>query len=177
MDFVFVTGSLPKVKEAEQILKKPVKHHSLDLVEIQAVKCDEVVEAKARAAFDILKVPVVIEDTGLRICTWGHLPGALTRWFVEEVGCDGICRMLKNFEDRSAIAETVLGFYDGKHFKSFRGEQTGMIAETPKGSNGFGWDMIFIPSGAAQTFAEMAMAEKLTFSMRAKAWAALLRTA
>ena len=45
----------------------------------------------------------------------------------------------------------------------------------PRGANGFGWDVIFVPEGESRTFAEMSAEEKNARSHRAKAFADLLR--
>jgi inosine/xanthosine triphosphate pyrophosphatase family protein len=55
--------------------------------------------------------------------------------------------MLDGFEDRSARAECVFGYYDGRHLELLRGGLDGTISTGPRGSNGFGWDKIFEPNG------------------------------
>jgi XTP/dITP diphosphohydrolase len=49
------------------------------------------------------------------------------------------------------------------------GALSGVITESPRGSNGFGYDPVFLPYGSGQTLAEMAPALKNTLSHRAKA--------
>ena len=49
------------------------------------------------------------------------------------------------------------------------------LAPEPRGTNGFGWDVIFVPEGEARTFAEMTAEEKNACSHRAKAFAELVR--
>jgi len=56
---------------------------------------------------------------------------------------------------------------------SVRGEVAGAIAPAPRGSAGFGWDVIFVPEGGSRTFAEMSPAEKDRVSHRRRAWDAL----
>ena len=51
----------------------------------------------------------------------------------------------------------------------FEGICEGIITENPKGNMGFGYDSIFIPSGAKQTFGEMTLEEKYIYSHRKKA--------
>jgi len=50
------------------------------------------------------------------------------------------------------------------------GRVKGIIAKKEKGSNGFGWDSIFIPEGSKKTFAQMSLTEKNKYSMRAIAF-------
>lgn len=163
---VFVTGSKAKWAEAERILAAPLDRVDLDLPEVQHTDVEEVVGAKAAAAWQALgRRPVLVEDTGLALHAWGGLPGALVKWFMKTVGADGLCRMLADFPDRSATATTIVAVHDGK-LRVFCGAVRGQIAQEPRGSHGFGWDSVFIPDGSTYTFAEMGPEEKDRFSMR-----------
>ena len=62
---------------------------------------------------------------------------------------------------------------DKNGFKLFEGRINGIIANEPKGDNGFGYDTIFIPENQTKTFAEMTNEEKDSRSMRALAAAAM----
>ena len=165
-NFIFVTGSISKVAEAERILRMKIDHRRVELTEIQAVDVEEVVTHKAKYAYESLgRKPVMIEDTGLFIETWNGLPGALVKWFVERVGVSGICQMMHAFPNKHAWARTVVATYDGK-LNLFSGEVHGRIADAPAGESGFGWDKLFVPDGAYKTFSEMSPDEKDKYSMR-----------
>ena len=56
--------------------------------------------------------------------------------------------------------------YDGKKLEIFIGERQGRIAEEPRGIPEFGWDGIFIPENADNTWAEMDLDEKSKYSMK-----------
>ena len=172
--YMFVTQSEDKVHETERILGMPLIHRDLDLPEVQAVDGEGVVTEKVRLAYARVKAPVMIEDTGLYIRAWNGLPGALVKWFLQRVGPEGICKMLEPYADRSATAKTIVATYDGHgepHI--FVGKVAGQIAQLPQGDSGFGWDAVFIPNGARQTFAEMGPEEKDRYSMRRLAFEAM----
>lgn len=147
---IFVTGNLHKVREVQGILgeKFLVDHRKLDLKEIQAVKGAEVIKAKAGEAYGILKVPVLVEDVHLAFSAWNGLPGALIRWFMENLGAAGVLRILKHEKNRKAVVGCSVAFYDGKKMKIAEGEVEGMITERLMGKNGFGFDPIFMPKGS-----------------------------
>ncbi|WP_018291863.1 non-canonical purine NTP pyrophosphatase [Verrucomicrobium sp. 3C] len=65
---------------------------------------------------------------------------------------------------------------DGKILTTVEASCPGRIARLPAGTEGFGYDPIFLPSGATATFAQMTPAEKDQYSHRARAVAQLLRT-
>ena len=169
-DFIFVTGSQNKVIEAERLLRVKLQSQAIDLPEIQSVDLEEIITKKAMFAYEVLGgQSVIVEDTGLFIEAWNGLPGALVKWFIERVGVAGICKMMHEFPDKKAWAKTVVATHDGE-IKLFAGQVNGRIAETPVGNAGFGWDKIFVPTGADKTFAEMSASEKDAYSMRRKAF-------
>lgn len=169
MQYIFITSNQHKVQELQRILEVPVQQRQIDLPEIQAVDVGDVIEAKAKYAFETVKQPVIVEDTGLSFHAWNGLPGALVTWFLQSVGVDGLCTMLHGFKNREAHAETCIGYYDGVTMHVFRGTVDGTIVTTPRGTGGFGWDPIFVPNGSTQTYAELAAEQKLTVSMRTQA--------
>jgi non-canonical purine NTP pyrophosphatase (RdgB/HAM1 family) len=164
-DWTFITGSAGKAAEARRILGGALRHRALDLPEIQSLSLEEVAGKKAEAAYAEIGSPVIVEDTGLFFTAWNGLPGALVKWFLQSAGADGTCRMLDGFPDRGAVARTVVAAFDGR-LRLYTGQVRGRIAPAPAGTEGFGWDSIFIPEGETRTFAEMTQAEKLRVSMR-----------
>ena len=170
LEQILLASSNPnKARELTEILGINVELIRLELAEPQATNVSEVIEIKARDAFQLTGKAVYVEDTGLHFNAWNGLPGALVAWFVKTVGTSGICRMLEDWEDRSAYAHTMLGCYDGNQFRSYSGTMHGTIAFAPAGANGFGWDAIFIPRGYDLTLAEMEPQQKHIVSARREA--------
>ena len=161
-----VTGNNGKVSEFERILGIELNSVKLVLPEVQKVTVEEVAELKAEAAYNQVGTPVVVDDTGLTVNSWGRLPGAFIAWFLEEVGNDGVLKMLAGWEDRSASVITAIGYCDENGTRVFTGAVDGSIASEIRGHNGFGYDPIFIPSESSKTFAEMTDVEKDDISMR-----------
>ena len=163
----FVTGNTEKVREASKILDCHLEQVSnLIIHELQTHDISKIVEYKAKQAYEQLKCPVLVEDSGLIFKAWNVLPGALVKWFEISVGCDGLLRMLKGFENREAIAICMTAIFDGKNMYVAKGEVKGKIADSVRGHNGFGWDTIFIPDGQKYTYAEMSSDEKNAISHR-----------
>lgn len=164
---IFATGNHQKLKEFEAILGIKLNHSDLDLDEIQSVDVEEVAIHKAKQVYELLKEPVIVEDTGLYFEELNGLPGALIKFFVKKLTLEQICSLVK--ENRKAKAITCIAFFDGVNLKTFKGETRGEIAIEPRGINGFGWDPIFIPEGYSQTFAEISSEEKEYKFMRKEA--------
>ena len=166
MEIVFATSNVNKAAEVRHILNSKIRVEHLALPEIQSLSVKEIAGYKARIAHRELNVPVVVEDTGLYLKGFGGFPGALAKWFVKGLGYNAICRAVDTCNTRDAYAETCVAYYDGKRGRLFTGKASGKIAETPQGSNNFGWDRIFIPKGSKRTFAQMSIKEKSRISMR-----------
>ena len=170
MKLAIVTGNANKVAQIAKHLEHPIEQIDVDLPEIQAVRVEDVIEAKAREAFRQVRRPVIVEDTGLAFEAWNGLPGALIKWFLESMGNEGICKMLNGFDNRRVVAQTCIGFYDGdasgSEFVAFSGFASGVVPVEPRGTLGFGWDAIFQPEGSTKTFAEMTPDEVRTVDMR-----------
>ncbi len=169
MEIFFATGNVHKVAKIAAVLEYPVVQIDIDLPELQAVDAREVIEAKAKAAYDYLNKPVLVEDTSLAFLAWNGLPGALIKHFLHTVDNAGICKMLASFEDKRAIAETHLGYFDRRGIHIFSGQVPGKIVDVPRGKNGFGWDPIFQPDGHSKTFAEMSLQELDQIDLRKEA--------
>lgn len=164
----FITGNMNKVHMTQKYLPIKVTHQKLDLTEIQSLDPKEVIVHKLREAFKEIQKPVLVEDTSLVFHGLGKLPGPFVRWFLEEIGTEDMCRLVDN-KDRSATATVTYGVYDGKTLLTFTGVEPGSIAQHPAGTNGFGWDPIFIPQGQTKTHGEMTHDELANFSCRIKA--------
>ncbi len=116
-----------------------------------------VAREKARAAFELLGRPVLVEDTSLELAALGGFPGPLIRWLLEAAGPAAIARMLDGFADRGARARCAAVAWDGAREWLGVGEVAGTIAREPAGASGFGWDVVFLPEwGGGRSYAEMA---------------------
>lgn len=147
-EIVFVTGNQNKADYLAKMLGIEIEHQKIELDEIQSTCLETVVEHKVQQAYEIIQKPVLVEDVALGFDALGGLPGPFIKFFVDAPnGLENLCRMLDGFDNRSARAACVFGYFDGENMRLFRGELKGTIAKTPHGKNGFGWDKIFEPDG------------------------------
>jgi XTP/dITP diphosphohydrolase len=167
IDLTLITGNAGKTAELSRLLGVELHNQKIVLPEVQSTDVRVVARAKALAAYQELRRPVLVDDTGLYINAWGELPGALIAWFLDNVGNEGVLRMLQGWDDRSARVVTALGYCDDRGVRIFDGELPGSVAIEVRGEHGFGYDPIFIPHGHQQTFAELGSDVKDVISMRA----------
>lgn len=154
-DLVFVTGNDHKAKYFSKMVGVEVRRVKIDLDEIQSLELREVVEHKVKQAYEKLKCPVIVEDTKLVITALGKLPGPFIKFFLDELGVEGICKLLNGYQNRSAIAGAAIAYYDGTKLKIFENEYKGFISKEPEGDSGFGWNRVFIPNDEKVTLGTM----------------------
>ena len=116
----------------------------------------------------------LVEDSGLFLEGLGGFPGVYSAYAYRTLGLSGVLRALQG-RSRAATFRTVAGIRWGDRKWIARGTVRGRIAARPRGTAGFGYDPIFIPSAAAETFAQLAPAEKDQFSHRGRAIRAVAR--
>ena len=131
-------------------------------------------EKKAREIMELCGEITIADDSGLEVDALGGAPGVISARFAGEDGND-----LKNNEKLlSLLADVPPGrrtarfvsvitmiYPDGDKIVA-RGECEGHIIYQPEGSNGFGYDPLFVPVGYDRTFGELSAAEKNEISHR-----------
>ncbi len=168
-ELTFITGNKAKVAVVGRYFDLPFQHREVDLPEIQSLDLEEIVGAKVMAAYKVVGAPVFVEDVSLVFHVLGKLPGPLIKWFLLELGNEGLCRLLNGYNSRLATATVIYGYYDGIEVKMFSGSMNGVISESPRGIRAFGWDPIFIPEGYQETWSELAIEKRDKISMRVQA--------
>ncbi len=141
----------------------------MEYPEIQADTLEEVVEFALQYLRSRIEGNYIIDDSGLFIDALNGFPGVYSAYVFKTIGNDGILKLLKYEENRSATFKTVIGLhYQGEDFL-FTGICRGTIIDEKRGDKGFGYDPIFVPEGYDKTFAEMSTAEKNAVSHRGNA--------
>jgi XTP/dITP diphosphohydrolase len=115
------------------------------------------------------------EDSGIEAAGLGGAPGVRSARFGGDDSVGALLEALRGVDERRAryVCELVAISPEGEERRG-TGVLEGTIAETARGSEGFGYDPIFVPAGETQTVAELGNAWKRAHSHRARAAAALL---
>ncbi|MEY3235712.1 MAG: hypothetical protein RL230_2983 [Pseudomonadota bacterium] len=134
---------------------------------------------KARASCLATGLPALADDSGLEVMALERAPGIYSaRWAGPDrdfyAAMAEIERQLqaKGATDRSArfVCALALVYPDGRE-QAFEGEVVGEVVATPRGTNGFGYDPIFVATGHTETFGELDPSVKHAMSHRADAFA------
>jgi XTP/dITP diphosphohydrolase len=177
---VFATANPHKVREVNELLGDQYQILSLKDIgcEEDIPETQDTIAGNAQQKARYLKAhygqDCFAEDTGLEIDALNGAPGVYTARYAgpQRNAQDNMQLVLEQLADtnnRSARFRTVIALIlDGKEYL-FEGVAEGNITEQQSGSEGFGYDPIFVPEGYAQTFAELDSAEKNAISHRGKA--------
>ncbi|MHA6629658.1 RdgB/HAM1 family non-canonical purine NTP pyrophosphatase [Pseudonocardia sichuanensis] len=138
--------------------------------------------AKARDAAAATGLPSVADDSGLAVDALNGMPGVLSARWCGRHGDDVanlelLLGQLGDVPDERRGAAFVCAaalVVPGGRETVVHGEWTGRIVRAPRGTNGFGYDPIFVPDGEERTSAELEPQEKDAASHRGRAMRALL---
>ena len=177
---VFATNNAHKLNEVRNILE------SLFFVKgLKDIGCTEDIpetgitleqNASIKSSYVLEKygIDCFADDTGLEIEALDGRPGVYSaRYGGEshnaEKNMERVLMELKSLSNRSAQFRTVISLRLNGKEHLFEGIVKGQIIEDKRGTDGFGYDPIFIPDGYTKTFAEMSQNEKNEISHRALA--------
>jgi XTP/dITP diphosphohydrolase len=159
----FVTNNPEKQSDIKTMLSNSFQINfvtDLELPEIQSLSPAVVASYKAKIAYEKIKKPVVVSDSGLVISALNAFPGALVKFVNTTIGQEGLIKLLKDEENRDAFFVAAISYSDEeKKSKTFIEKDKGTISLEPKGK-GWHFDRIFIPEGENKTWAELGRKEK-----------------
>ena len=179
MEIIFATHNLHKTEEVRAILGS--NYQIRNLPELGCPDIPETADTlkgnalqKAQYVVDHYHVNCFADDTGLEVEALDGRPGVYSARFAGE-GCtyqDNVRKMLNEMHgmtNRKACFKTVIALILNGEQYFFEGRVDGQILTEQRGTDGFGYDPIFLPDGFDQTFAEMDAAAKNAISHRGRA--------
>lgn len=180
MKLLFATNNAHKLAEVQAVLGPGFElttPRDCGVTEEIPETCDTLegnASQKAHYLCDRTGLNCFADDTGLEVAALGGAPGVHSARYATD-GHDFRANnrlLLKNLEgqtDRRARFRTVIALLlDGREYR-FEGIVEGRIIDREAGTEGFGYDPIFVPDGFDKTFAEMSADEKNAVSHRGRA--------
>ena len=175
---VFATNNAHKLEEVAAILG-----NGYEVLSLREIGCDaDIPETSDTFAGNALQKATYVkehygydcfaDDSGLEVDALGGTPGVYSARYSgkgSEANMDKLLHNLTGKSERGAQFRTVIALLIGEHTQLFEGIVRGTIIEERRGSEGFGYDPIFIPDGYTNTFAELGSEIKNRISHRAKA--------
>lgn len=177
MKLVFASNNKNKIQEIQALVPK-----NIQIVSLEDIGCTEDIPEtadtiegnailKANYVTDKYGYDCFADDTGLEVEALNGAPGVYSARYAGEQknandNMDKLLSELKDKSNRKANFKTVIALNLNGKQNLFTGIINGKIIEEKIGSNGFGYDPIFVADGYEKTFAELTMEEKSTISHR-----------
>jgi XTP/dITP diphosphohydrolase len=180
---LLATHNKHKVLEISQLLS-PLGFETVSLSDIPDAPAtvedrptlEENALKKAREAYQSTKLLTLADDTGLEVYYLELQPGVYSARYAGENATYAennkkLLRAMNGVPERKRNARfrTVVAIVGNGIEKTVDGAVEGSILENLRGTEGFGYDPLFVPNGSSRTYAEMSLDEKNRLSHRAKA--------
>ena len=190
MKLIFASNNQHKIEELKAFAGNESDSYRIEIVSLKDAGIDidipephetleENASEKSWTIYKLTRKACFSEDTGLEIEALNGEPGVKSARYAGEErsfkdNINKVLQKLANKTNRRARFRAVISLIiDGKELQ-FQGICNGRIIDTPQGTEGFGYDPIFIPDGSDRTFGEMPVEEKNQFNHRTKAAAKLV---
>lgn len=185
MQLVFASNNKNKIQEIQALVPS-----DFQILSLEDIGCHEEIPETADTIEGnaILKANYVTsnygydcfaDDTGLEVDALNGAPGVYSARYAGEQkdandNMDKLLQELKDKSNRNANFKTVIALNLNGKQNLFTGIINGKIIEEKMGTNGFGYDPIFIAEGHQKTFAQLTLEEKALISHRGIAVAQLI---
>ena len=177
MKIVFGTNNKHKIYEVNNIAKNSGVEFILPPAGCEPEETGENFEEnaiiKSKAGAILSKMPCLSDDSGLCVEALGGAPGVYSARYAgtQQEKIKRLLTELNGFENRHAkfVCCMCLTDKEGKILHITKGECAGNIIYEPQGTNGFGYDPIFMPAGSELTLAQINDEEKNRISHRGRA--------
>ncbi|MFT3947334.1 MAG: RdgB/HAM1 family non-canonical purine NTP pyrophosphatase [Agriterribacter sp.] len=182
---IFATNNQHKVTEIRSLLGD-----GFDIVTLKDAGIDidipepyntleENARTKSETIYTMTGTDCFGEDTGLEVYALNGEPGVKSARYAGDgrdfaANIDKLLHNLEGMTNRSARFRTVISLIINGKEHQFEGICEGKIIEKHQGTDGFGYDPVFVPGGDTRTFAEMSLQEKNAYSHRGKAMKKLI---
>lgn len=185
MKVCFATNNANKLREIRSLVPDDIEILSLDDIGCREElpetheTLEENSEEKARYVFENYNVACFADDSGLEVEALHGAPGVYSAMYAgdhrsDEDNINLLLAQLKNKENRKATFRSVITYLDKEGKMVFHGHSDGVILTEKRGTNGFGYDPVFMPLGYTITYGEMGLEEKNKTNHRAIAFDQLI---
>ncbi|MBC8985708.1 RdgB/HAM1 family non-canonical purine NTP pyrophosphatase [Pedobacter sp. N36a] len=183
-ELVFATNNKHKTEEVGNLLRGQYKVLNLsdigchvDIPETGSTFAENAT-LKSQYVLENYHLDCFADDSGLEIAALNQEPGIYSARYSgvkdDAANLNLVLQKMEGQRNRKARFKTVVSLFKNQQNYLFEGIINGHIAEKPMGTQGFGYDPIFVPEGYDLSFAQMSMEQKNEISHRAIAMRKLI---
>ncbi|MCL9807270.1 non-canonical purine NTP diphosphatase [Flavobacterium amniphilum] len=177
MQLVFASNNKNKITEIQQLVPQHIKVLSLEDIgcDVDIPETADTIEGnailKASYVTEHYGYPCFADDSGLEVHALNGEPGVISARYAgshrnNDDNINKVLDKLSNETNRRANFKTVIALHINSEEHLFTGIINGTIITEKRGTNGFGYDPVFVPDGYTKTFAEFTLDEKSAISHR-----------
>ncbi len=136
---LFITGNDNKAKEAKDICLQNgvvIYHESLVLTEIQSDDISEIAVEKAKQAYSLVKIPLIINDSSWIIPSMGGFPGPYMKHMNKWLKAEDFIKLMDGKDDRAIILRETVVYIDDKGTQIISKDIFGQVLKEVKGLMG-----------------------------------------
>ena len=185
MKLVFATNNPNKLQEVSNMISNQIKIISLKDISFneEIIESENTIKGNAILKANFIKNnyghDCFADDTGLEVDFLDGKPGVYSKRFAgknatDKLNMQKLIECMEKSDNRTARFKTVIALNINNKLTTFTGICEGEILAKKRGSNGFGYDPVFLPKGYNKTFGEMNMADKNKIGHRSKAVSKLI---
>ena len=156
----YATTNYGKFEEVKRYIKQhepsiEIKQLATELHEIQSMDQKAIAVNKAEQAWNIVKEPVLVDDSGIYFEQYNNFPGTLTKFVYHGIGYEGLLKLVK--ENNRAFFRLYMVYKDQHKTEIFEGLCHGQIIRPKKfeAHPKLPYDAIFLPDESDKTYAEL----------------------
>ena len=167
----FVTENKGKFEMIQAVLQQygaGLEQKAIELDEPESDNLKEVALSKARQAFEKIRQPLIVEDTGFFLEAYKGFPGQHSKWVFHKIGFEGFFKLLSG-KTRKACFHTVICFIESKeNYRFFEGKWQGKVSNkvAKKAAPALPYSRFFIAEGERVPAVEMPFDERINKSQR-----------
>lgn len=127
---LYITSNNHKIESAKNHLANyniDLKINKVDIKEIQSPDIEEVAVDKAKKAFEILKKPLFVNDSGWYIEALNGFPGPFMSYVNDWFSSEDFLNLLKPYQDKRVVLRQVIVYIDSKNLKVFSHDAKGVF--------------------------------------------------
>jgi XTP/dITP diphosphohydrolase len=178
-DILFFSHNQKKIIEVKQIFKDS-RIKVFDLNSFEKIKEPKETgdtfasnaKIKSKYGQKVFNIPCFADDSGFCVEALKNNPGVKSKRFLEKFSNKKkafeyiISNVIERKNNKAFFVTAICLTLKDNHHIVFLGRVNGTVSLKPKGTNGFGYDPIFVPENYTRTFAEMSLEEKNIISHR-----------
>lgn len=156
----YATGNDGKFKQVKHLIENQNKNLQIeqfigDIPEIQTTDQKAIAISKALQAWELVKKPLLVDDSGLYFTQYNNFPGTLTKFIYQGIGRKGILKLVED-DNRAFFLVYLVYIFDDNKFEIFEGKVNGTIkpaTEEPSHPQ-LPMNNIFYPEGSGKSYAQ-----------------------